>query len=132
MTISTLARKAGLRPSAIRYYESIGLLPPAPRRSTGGPRIYDAHALRRLAVIRQAQNAGFTLDEARAVVQAKDLAAEWNSIADRKLGELDMQVGRLQAKQDLIRRVQTHCHCRTAEQCGAMLVLSSESNPFCP
>lgn len=121
MTISALARQAGLRPSAIRYYESIGLLPVPPRRN--GQRSFDAHALRRLAVIRQAQRAGFTLDEARVVVQSPDaLSQEWNAIAGAKLHQLDQQIAELKSKQDLIRRFQRDCHCRTADQCGSRLL----------
>ena len=124
MTISTLARQAGLRASAIRYYESIGLLEPAPRRN--GPRRYDVRALRRLAVIRQAQQAGFTLDEVRVVVQSPDdLAAEWNAIAGAKLQQMDAQIAELKRKQELIRRVQVECQCRTADQCGGRILLDA-------
>jgi MerR family redox-sensitive transcriptional activator SoxR len=134
MTISALAKQAGLRPSAIRYYESIGLLAPPPRRS--GQRSYDARALRRLAVIRQAQDAGFTLDEVRIVVQSPDsLSEEWNRVAVRKLEELDAQIGKLRGMQDLIRRVQRSCRCRDADECGRAVLqkrlrmLSSSIDP---
>src|SRR5690242_17893511 len=49
MTISAVARQAGLQPSAIRYYERVGLLPPPIRAQ--GQRRYDAHVLQQLAVI---------------------------------------------------------------------------------
>jgi MerR family redox-sensitive transcriptional activator SoxR len=121
MTISALARQAGLRPSAIRYYESIGLLAPPPRRS--GQRSYDVRALRRLAVIRQAQDAGFTLDEVRTVVQSPDsLSEEWKRVAARKLEELDAEIGKLRGMQDLIRRHQGSCKCGNADECGAAVL----------
>ena len=124
MTISAVAKQTGFRPSAIRYYESIGLLAPVPRR--GGQRSYDARVLRRLAVIRQAQEAGFTLDEIRIVVQSPDaLAAEWNAIATRKLEELNTQIERLRGRQALIRRVQQSCACRDADQCGAAVLATT-------
>ena len=63
MQISELARQAGLRASAIRFYERIGLLPPA--RRVSGQRRYDHGVLSRLAVIERARQSGFTLDEAR-------------------------------------------------------------------
>ena len=131
MIISALARQTGLRPSAIRYYESIGLLAPPPRRS--GQRSYDARALRQLAVIRRAQDAGFTLDEVRIVVQSPDsLAQEFDAIATRKLTELDTQIARLQARQELIRRVQRNCHCQTADQCGGLMLSSSRKASDAP
>ena len=120
MTISVVGRRTGLRPSAIRYYESINLLPPAARRH--GQRVYDARTLRRLAVIRQAQDAGFSLDEARTLLQSGDLAAEWNGIAAGKLVQLEAQIAELEARRRLIRKVQDACQCRTADECGGMLV----------
>ena len=120
MTISVVGRRTGLRPSAIRYYESINLLPPAARRH--GQRVYDARTLRRLAVIRQAQDAGFTLDEARTVLQSGDLAAEWNGIAAGKLVQLEAQIAELEARRRLIRKIQDVCQCRTVDECGGMLV----------
>jgi DNA-binding transcriptional MerR regulator len=61
LSISEVARQIGLRPSAIRYYEQIGILPPAHRVS--GQRRYDVTVLHRLIVIQRARQTGFTLDE---------------------------------------------------------------------
>jgi MerR family redox-sensitive transcriptional activator SoxR len=63
LTISEVARRVGLRPSAIRYYEQIGVLPAAHRVS--GQRRYEEAALYRLAVLQRARQIGFTLDEIR-------------------------------------------------------------------
>jgi len=59
LSISEVASQIGLRPSAIRYYEQIGILPPAQRVS--GQRRYDVTALHRLVVIQRARQTGFTL-----------------------------------------------------------------------
>src|ERR671921_206234 len=61
LSIGEVARRAGLATSAIRYYERAGVLPPAER--VGGRRRYGPEAVRRLAVIGIAQQAGFTLAE---------------------------------------------------------------------
>jgi DNA-binding transcriptional MerR regulator len=66
MRIGLLGHRAGLRPSAIRYYESVGLLPPATRVS--GRRDYGSDALNSLRLIRAAQQAGFTLAETRSLL----------------------------------------------------------------
>jgi len=58
VTIGSLARQAGVRPSAIRYYERLGLLPPPPRH--GGRRSYDSDAVARLALVQFALATGFT------------------------------------------------------------------------
>ena len=56
MRIGEVARRAGVRSSRIRYYESIGLLPEPERVS--GQRVYDEGVLKRLAVIDVSQRAG--------------------------------------------------------------------------
>ena len=66
LTIGQIARQAGLKTSAIRYYESVGLLP-EPRRESGQRR-YGNATLRRLRVIDVAKRAGFSLDEARVLL----------------------------------------------------------------
>ena len=68
LTIGEVARRAGVRASAIRYYEEAGLLP-APER-VGGKRRYDEGILRRLAIIGGAKRAGFTLREIRGTTLA--------------------------------------------------------------
>ena len=61
LTISEVAKRLGVRSSTIRYYEEIGILPPAHRLN--GQRRYDQKVLYRLAVIQHAQRAGFSLPE---------------------------------------------------------------------
>ena len=61
LSISEVASQIGLRPSAIRYYEQIEILPPAQRVT--GQRRYDVTALHRLVVIQRARQTGFTLAE---------------------------------------------------------------------
>ena len=53
LTIGEVARRARLRASALRYYEDVGVLPPAVR--VRGQRRYDEAVLVRLAVVRLAQ-----------------------------------------------------------------------------
>lgn len=91
MTISEVARQAGLRPSALRYYEKIGLLP-FPRRR-GGQRRYDSNILKRLAVIHTAQQAGFSLAEIASLINdilpSPSPGSQWHSLLQRKLVELN-------------------------------------------
>ena len=56
LTIGDLARQAGVRTSALRYYESVGLLAPPTR--VNGRRVYDASAIDVLKLIRLAKGAG--------------------------------------------------------------------------
>src|SRR5438105_13586166 len=71
MRIGHLAEQSGLAPTALRYYETSGLLP-APHRTASGYRAYDAGVLLRLALIRAAQAVGLALAELRDVLALRD------------------------------------------------------------
>jgi DNA-binding transcriptional MerR regulator len=68
LTIGALARRVGLRPSAVRYYERRGIVP-RPSRLPNGYRVYDEKALTYLRLVRTAQALGITLKELRPLVQ---------------------------------------------------------------
>src|SRR5262249_15316774 len=68
LTIGELSELAAVNIETIRYYERIKMLP-APPRTSGGRRIYDATHLRLLAFIRRSRELGFTLDEIRALIR---------------------------------------------------------------
>lgn len=67
MLIAEVERQSGLSRDTIRYYERIGLLPPAPR-SSNGYRAYEPHTLIVLGFIRSAQQIGFSLEQVRAAL----------------------------------------------------------------
>jgi DNA-binding transcriptional MerR regulator len=67
MRIGELAERAGTTPRALRYYESVGLLPP-PGRTGNGYRSYGEEHLRLLTQIRTLQDFGFGLEETRPFV----------------------------------------------------------------
>lgn len=73
MNIGELARRFGLQPSALRYYERKGLLPKPGR--VGGRRFYHQAAVDRLGFIREAQASGLTLAEIGALL--RDSAMAW-------------------------------------------------------
>src|SRR5687767_1059390 len=91
MTIGEVARAAGLRPSALRYYESIGLLPRAER--VRGRRVYAADTVERLRVITVAQRLGFDLDEIavllRGLGRGRETRATWRRMVARKIADVD-------------------------------------------
>jgi MerR family redox-sensitive transcriptional activator SoxR len=121
LTISEVARQIGLQPSAIRYYEQIGLLPAAQRVS--GQRRYDTTVLYRLAVIQRARRSGFTLVEIRRLFlgfRGTTRAAErWKELSRKKLEELDDLMDGIRTMQGLLRRMIQNCRCETLDQCGA-------------
>jgi MerR family redox-sensitive transcriptional activator SoxR len=91
ISISQVAQRTGVRPSALRYYEEIGLL--RPTRRVSGRRHYDENVLQRLALIQIGQQAGFTLAELRIllnqVLDSETGGAGWHDLVDRKLKEMD-------------------------------------------
>ena len=118
--ISEVARQVGLRPSAIRYYEQIGLLPPAERR--GNQRRYDTTVLYRLAVIQRARQLGFALDEIRQLFfgfgQVARASERWQKLSRIKLAELDNLMDSVRAVRRLLNKMMENCHCETLDQCG--------------
>ena len=119
-SISEIARQVGLRASAIRYYEQIGLLPPA--RRVSGQRRYDSTMLYRLAVIQRARQLGFTLDEIRqlffGVRSAARASERWQELSRRKMAELDDLMNGIESVRRLLRKMMKNCRCETLEQCG--------------
>jgi MerR family redox-sensitive transcriptional activator SoxR len=119
LTIGQLARRAGLNTSAIRYYESVGLLPAARRES--GQRRYGDDTLRRLQVIGVAKRAGFSLDEARVLLATGDggppAHAQLRELAERKLPEVDELIARAQAVRAWLLTARG-CECETLDVCG--------------
>lgn len=98
LSIGLVARQAGCTVPTIRYYEEIGLLPPA-NRTDAGQRHYDERTVRRLTFIRRCRDFGFSIDQVRELVglvdepqrscaEARDIAALHLSQVRSKLAEL--------------------------------------------
>ena len=111
LTIGAVARRAGIRNSAVRYYEARGLLKPAARRPNGY-RVYDENTVGLLNFVRRAQTLGITLTEVRKLLhlspQGRRLCAEVKELARRHLIELDQKIRELEMLrkqlQSLLRR----------------------------
>ena len=97
LAISDVARVFDLRTSAIRYYEQIGILPPAMRKN--GQRRYDNSALFRPAVVQRARETGFTLEEIRELFfgfpPGTPPPKRWHKLSQRKIAELRSRMKRL-------------------------------------
>jgi MerR family redox-sensitive transcriptional activator SoxR len=119
MSIGQVAAQAGVRTSAIRYYEDVGVLP-TPER-VGGRRHYTVDVLRRLAIIDVAQRAGFTLDEVRELLGgASGDGRAYESVrglAARKLPEIQALIERAEAVKKWL-EVASACECSTLDVCG--------------
>jgi MerR family redox-sensitive transcriptional activator SoxR len=115
--IGEVARQAGIQASAVRYYERIGLLPPAHRVS--GRRLYEPSVLDQLALIQVGVKLGFTLEELRELLRSMDyktLPAAARKLAERKIGELDRLIdGATRIRRLLNEALQ--CGCLELESC---------------
>ena len=123
LAISEVARVFGLRTSAIRYYEEIGILPPAMRKN--GQRRYDKSALFRLAVVQRARETGFTLEEIRELFfgfpSGTPPPKRWHQLSQRKIAELRERMRRLKLMEALLKRVE-NCRCNALEECGEKIL----------
>ncbi len=119
MSIGRLAQRFGLKTSAIRYYEARGVLPQPARQS--GQRRYGADAVRRLEVLDVAKRAGFSLDEARVLLQSADGGTpafmSLRELAARKLPEVEALITRAEAMRDWL-LIANDCSCTTLDVCA--------------
>jgi MerR family redox-sensitive transcriptional activator SoxR len=120
MSISQVAHEAGVRPSTLRYYESIGLLPESARIS--GRRRYEPNVLQRLEIIRTAQQAGFTLAELRVLFDdilpdnAPSPSTRWHDLIQHKLQELNRLLLNVQSMKALLEDIM-RCDGDELEDC---------------
>lgn len=119
LSIGEVARRAGLRPSALRYYERVGLLKP-PRRVSGRRR-YSADVLDTLRLIALAQDAGFTISEIRVLLRGFErgtpASKRWEALARTKLAEVRERIERAHRMENLLHAL-LDCQCRRLEDCA--------------
>jgi DNA-binding transcriptional MerR regulator len=117
LRIGEVARAAGVRKSLIRYYEEIGLIPPAPRLN--GQRRYEASVLRRLAVIDVAQRAGLSLNEIRDLLDigSEPFSPRLQALAERRLPEIERLIERAGQVRAWLQAA-TRCECVSVDECA--------------
>jgi MerR family transcriptional regulator, redox-sensitive transcriptional activator SoxR len=122
LTIGEVAAQLGLRPSTLRYYESVGLLP-APDR-VSGQRRYKPDVLQRLSVINLAKEAGLTIEETKLLMNGFDQGTppseRWRTLAEHKLTEVDALILRAE-RMKLVLEAVLKCECPTLEDCAAAM-----------
>ena len=109
LTIGKLAAAGGVGVETIRFYQRRGLLE-TPGRD-GGVRRYGMDEVRRLAFIRQAQAAGFTLQEIKELLDldsSKDRSRA-HELANARVKALDAKIAELQRARDALRRLAREC-----------------------
>jgi MerR family redox-sensitive transcriptional activator SoxR len=119
-TVSEIAQRSGFAASAIRFYESQGLI--TATRTSGGQRRFERQMLRRLAFIRAARNVGLSLDEvADALTQLPEARtptrADWARLSKTWRARLDDQIAGLLALRDNLDSC-IGCGCLSLKRCA--------------
>ena len=119
LTVGEVAARSGLSVSALRFYESKGLIKSG--RSLGNQRRYPREVLRRVAVIKVAQRAGIPLDRIREVFRAlpserTPTERDWAVISAQWRTELDERIRKLtQLRNELTNCI--GCGCLSLKSC---------------
>ncbi|WP_106640624.1 MerR family transcriptional regulator [Allosphingosinicella vermicomposti] len=109
LTIGQLAAGGNVGVETIRFYQRKGLLDTPTRES--GIRRYGSEDLRRLRFIRQAQAAGFTLEEIRELLEldAGEDRSRARELARRRIQALDAKIAEFNRARDALQRLATEC-----------------------
>lgn len=113
MNISQAAELTELPPKTIRYYEEIGLVAPARRRSNGY-RDYSEREIHTLRFVARARSLGFPVEECRALValygDTTRKSADVKEIALRRIADIDGKIRELESMRTALGHLAEKCH----------------------
>jgi MerR family redox-sensitive transcriptional activator SoxR len=120
LPIGEIARRSGMAASALRFYETLGLI--SSERSAAGRRRYPRAVLRRLAFIRAARNVGLSLDEISQALATlpegrSPNKADWERLSRTWRSRLDEQIDALMALRDGLTSC-IGCGCLSLRHCA--------------
>jgi MerR family mercuric resistance operon transcriptional regulator len=131
MTIGQLARRVGVNLETVRYYERIGILA-APRRTTGGYRIYAPADEKALLAICRGRDLGFSLAEIRTILRSGEpeevRCPRTREIAIRHLERLRIRIADLKRTEDLLARAVALCSVNSDRGCPVVDLLTRPSS----
>ncbi|UWZ98385.1 redox-sensitive transcriptional activator SoxR [Vibrio splendidus] len=119
LTIGQLAERSGVSPSALRFYETKGLI--ASIRTNGNQRRYQSAMLRRIALIQVAQSIGFTLEEITEELSTLPMnqtatKRDWERVAKKWQGQLDSKMAQIKSLQENLTGC-IGCGCLSMQKC---------------
>jgi MerR family transcriptional regulator, redox-sensitive transcriptional activator SoxR len=119
LTIGELAHRSGVAPSALRYYERLGLIRAG--RTGGNQRRYERAELRRVAFIRIAQQVGVSLEEIRTALDSlpesrTPTRADWARLSARWRSKLDERIAFIERLRDDLTGC-IGCGCLSLQRC---------------
>jgi len=111
MNIAEAARRAGLTPKAIRFYEAQGLLKPT--RAANGYRAFGEGDVHTLKFLKRARDLGFSVDECRALLalyhETERSNAEVKALAESRVSEIDRRLADLASIRDALAHLAESC-----------------------
>jgi len=129
LTISRLAKAAGVNVETIRYYQRRGLLY-EPRKPLGGHRRYGTEAVKRVRFIKRAQRLGFTLEEIKSLLLLEDgqSCRETRLLAEQKLAVIAARIDDLSRMQRALNDLIARCAAgKRPRSCPIIATLSADT-----
>jgi MerR family redox-sensitive transcriptional activator SoxR len=120
LTIGELAARSGVSTSALRFYDSQGLI--TATRTAGNQRRYQRAMLRRVSFVRSAQRVGLTLEEIKAALATlpqsrTPTVADWERLSKQWRERLDERIRELEALRDRLTAC-IGCGCLSLKRCA--------------
>ena len=130
LPIGALARETGVKPTTIRFYEDIGLLP-RPPRTESNRRTYDESDVKRLRFIRHARDLGFEVDAIRQLLSLTDHpdrpCREVDQIAREHLQAINAKIAQLVALRTEVEHMLDQCSHGQVRECRVIEVLADHA-----
>ena len=119
LTIARLAEAGGVGVETVRYYQRRGLMAQPDRPAGGGFRHYGERDVRRLRFVREAQTAGFKLEEIAELLalDATNDRDRVRELARARIVTLDEQIAALRGARDALDRLADECGSGSAGPC---------------
>ena len=116
LTISFVAKRAGVGVETVRYYQRIGLIE-EPDKPISGYRVYPEEAIARLSFIQSAKQLGFTLSEISSLLGLGDgKCVETKKLASKKLESINLKIEDLRSMACVLEQLIESCEDNPSHQ----------------
>jgi DNA-binding transcriptional MerR regulator len=133
LTIGSLAKASGVGVETVRFYERKGLLKTPPKTGSGF-RHYSNEDARKIRFIKRAQDLGFTLTEAKELLEmevcSKATRPALKKKAEQKMTEVDSKIRDLKRMKESLKQFATACFTQNAsiKDCGILECFEDANN----
>lgn len=130
MNIGQAAKASGVSGKMIRYYESVGLIPPV-NRTEAGYRDFSDKDIHMLRFISRARSLGFSVEQMHSLVELWQdrhrASADVKAVALAHIAELDSKIRKLLSMRETLLHLANHCHGDERPECPILGDLAAES-----